>query len=37
MNIEAQQITVGCLCVDVIRKPIKSLHPGVYPPHGRIF
>ena len=36
MNIEAQQITVGGLCVDVIRKPIKNLHLGVYPPHGRV-
>lgn len=36
MNTEAHQITVGGLRVDVVRKPIKNLHLGVYPPHGRI-
>ena len=36
MNTEAGQITVGGLLVDVIRKPIKNLHLGVYPPHGRV-
>jgi predicted metal-dependent hydrolase len=36
MNIEAQQIIVGGLDVDVVRKPIKNLHLGVYPPHGRV-
>lgn len=36
MNIEAHQITVGGLRVDVLRKPIKNLHLGVYPPHGRV-
>jgi predicted metal-dependent hydrolase len=36
MNIEARQITVGGLRVDVVRKPIKNLHLGVYPPHGRV-
>jgi predicted metal-dependent hydrolase len=36
MNIEAHQITVGDLQVEVVRKPIKNLHLGVYPPHGRI-
>ena len=29
-------MTVGGLTVDVIRKPIKNLHLGVYPPHGRV-
>lgn len=29
-------MTVGGLTVDVVRKPIKNLHLGVYPPHGRI-
>lgn len=36
MSIEARQITVGGLHVDVVRKPIKNLHLGVYPPHGRV-
>jgi len=36
MNIETHQITVGGLRVDVVRKPIKNLHLGVYPPHGRV-
>ena len=36
MNIEAHHITVGGLHVDVVRKPIKNLHLGVYPPHGRV-
>jgi len=36
MNIEAHQINVGGLPVDIVRKPIKNLHLGVYPPHGRI-
>lgn len=36
MNIESHQIIVGGLRVDVVRKPIKNLHLGVYPPHGRV-
>jgi hypothetical protein len=36
MNIEAHQITVGGIEVDVVRKPIKNLHLGVYPPNGRV-
>lgn len=36
MSTEAHQITVGGLRVDVVRKPIKNLHLGVYPPHGRV-
>jgi predicted metal-dependent hydrolase len=36
MSIEAQQITVGSLQVDVVRRPIKNLHLGVYPPNGRV-
>lgn len=30
------QITVNKIVVDVVRKPIKNLHLGVYPPHGRV-
>lgn len=36
MSIERHQITVGGLDVEVVRKPIKNLHLGVYPPDGRI-
>jgi predicted metal-dependent hydrolase len=36
MSIDARQITVGGLRVEVVRKPIKNLHLGVYPPHGRV-
>src|SRR6266403_5067530 len=36
MSIEAHQITVGGIRVDVVRKRIKNLHLGVYPPHGRV-
>ena len=36
MSIEGHQITVGGLHVDVVRKPIKNLHLGVYPPNGRV-
>ena len=36
MNIEAHEINVGGLHVEVVRKPIKNLHLGVYPPAGRV-
>ena len=36
MSIEAHRIIVGGLHVDVVRKPIKNLHMGVYPPNGRV-
>lgn len=36
MSIEARRITVGGLRVDVVRKRIKNLHLGVYPPNGRV-
>lgn len=36
MSTEGHQITVGGLHVDVVRKPIKNLHLGVYPPNGRV-
>ena len=36
MNTETQRITVGGLAVEVVRKAIKNLHLGVYPPHGRV-
>ena len=31
-----QQITVGELVIDVVRKNIKNLHLAVYPPDGRV-
>ena len=36
MNIESHRITVSGLSVEVVRKAIKNLHLGVYPPHGRV-
>lgn len=36
MSIEERQITVSGLRVDVVRKSVKNLHLGVYPPHGRV-
>ncbi len=36
MSTESRKITVGGLTVEVVRKPIKNLHLGVYPPLGRV-
>jgi hypothetical protein len=36
MNTETRQITVKGLSVQVVRKAIKNLHLGVYPPNGRV-
>ncbi len=36
MSTEKHQITVNGLVVDVVRKNIKNLHLGVYPPAGRV-
>jgi len=36
VNTETRQITVSGLPVQVVRKDIKNLHLGVYPPHGRV-
>jgi predicted metal-dependent hydrolase len=36
MSTEATRITVGGITVEVVRKGIKNLHLGVYPPHGRV-
>lgn len=36
MTIKLDQITVSGLTVEVVRKKIKNLHIGVYPPHGRV-
>ena len=36
MTIEIHEIVVSGLRIEVLRKPIKNLHIGVYPPDGRI-
>lgn len=36
MAIERQAIKVGDVSVEVVRKDIKNLHIGVYPPNGRV-
>jgi predicted metal-dependent hydrolase len=36
MIIESRQIVVSGIPVQLIRKPIKNLHLGVYPPNGRV-
>ena len=36
MSIDQFSLKVGGLSVEVVRKPIKNLHVGVYPPGGRI-
>jgi len=36
MSIERQEITVGGVRVQVLRKDIRNLHLGVYPPYGRV-
>src|SRR5437870_13283673 len=36
MNTEQHKITVSGLQVEIVRKDIKNLHLGVYPPAGRV-
>lgn len=36
MNTEGFEIRVGGLTVQIVRKDIKNLHLGVYPPNGRV-
>lgn len=36
MNTDTHRITVGGIAIQVVRKDIKNLHLGVYPPHGRV-
>jgi hypothetical protein len=36
MNTESFTIKIGVLAVQVVRKDIKNLHLGVYPPDGRV-
>lgn len=36
MATETRRFTVSGIAVEVVRKDIKNLHLGVYPPHGRV-
>lgn len=36
MSTDTHTITVSGLSVEIVRKPIKNLHLGVYPPQGRV-
>lgn len=36
MSTESQNLHVGGIDIDVVRKDIKNLHLGVYPPEGRV-
>jgi hypothetical protein len=36
MNIETRHITVSGIQISIVRKAIKNLHLGVYPPNGRV-
>jgi predicted metal-dependent hydrolase len=36
MTIETRRIVVNGLPIQIVRKDIKNLHLGVYPPHGRV-
>ena len=36
MTTETHHVTVSGIKVEVVRKDIKNLHLGVYPPHGRV-
>jgi predicted metal-dependent hydrolase len=36
MNTKAREIRVSGLSVEIVRKDIKNLHLGVYPPNGRV-
>src|SRR5207247_5496097 len=36
MSIDRSNIVVNGLPVQIVRKAIKNLHLGVYPPHGRV-
>jgi hypothetical protein len=36
MTIQRRQISIRGLPVEVVRKIIKNLNLGVYPPHGRV-
>ncbi len=36
MNTERRQIEVSGIVIEIVRKDIKNLHLGVYPPNGRV-
>lgn len=36
MSTKSRRLTVGGIAIEVVRKDIKNLHLGVYPPNGRV-
>src|SRR5438874_13741862 len=36
MTIETSRVVVGGIPIQIVRKAIKNLHLGVYPPNGRV-
>src|SRR5438045_9045782 len=36
MTIETSQVVVSGIPIQIVRKPVKNLHLGVYPPNGRV-
>ena len=36
MSTKSHHITISGLSVEIVRKDIKNLHLGVYPPNGRV-
>src|SRR5437762_13965734 len=36
MTIETSRVVVSGIPIQIVRKPIKNLHLGVYPPNGRV-
>ena len=36
MTTESSRLVVAGIPVEVVRKDIRNLHLGVYPPHGRV-
>src|SRR6476620_10889496 len=36
MTIETSHVVVSGIPIQIVRKPIKNLHLGVYPPNGRV-
>ena len=36
MTAERRYIEVRGVCAEIVRKDIRNLHVGVYPPHGRV-
>jgi len=36
MSTKSRRLTVGGIAIEIVRKEIKNLHLGVYPPNGRV-